>query len=1029
MEESTDMIVESFEYKINEGEIYKNIRAEGENARIQISHQYAKDGQCSLMWKGKGLSHLHIRGDVGYRPFEGKGLDQNRDAFVFWVYLEKRRKETLLIHFMKNGKKCCSFPFYLNFTGWRTCWCPFSDMQGSPEIEMDEIIFEIESNDEFELYLDQIISSVAIDPRHPVRDLQIPFINMGADSAANAHWTSLYRFWKLFEDRIQECRVQKKGFSTEKVCSQDREDRQRKEEQSQIIERLDAYVMSHATFPTMGNLLVTDDECRELLEDCDVLLKHTVDSGYHKAAYPKEYKEQLSALTDSVDIKDYGQAMLQLAYAWRAGSDEQKPLLGDKYARMASHLLYQGWAAGSSLGTTHHMGYPMRPFYPSVFLMRDVLKEKGLLKDMAAMTAWYAGSGRIFRDSEELKGESIDTLNTLLQGILFSILLMEKDEERDVCLKGVKTWLSAALRPAPGLEGPFKEDGSAFHHCGHYPAYAMGGLVGAAPVVYALSNTRYALEKEAHLAMRKSLLTMRFYCNQVQWLISMSSRHPKGCGEMSQISNLEPFYYMALAGVPGEKSKVDEEMAGALLRLSEYHNFPKAQELAALGISKEEAPQGHISLNYACAGLHRRKEWLAGVRGHSRYLWGSEIYEKNNLFGRYITYGNLQILGSGVPVNQKDSGFFQEGWDWNCWPGTTAPVIDLERLRGKIRVVDPTAGMEEMLLSDESFAGGTQFENWHGMFGMKLHGHAKYDGSFRARKSWFFFDDRIVCLGSDIEDADEQAEVCTTLFQHYMGSRQEGHMWVEGKEKVVREEDITGERGMILMDPSDNVYIIPKGQKLRLTEGMQYSKSQNLGEDTCAPFAKAVLSHGSMPKKEEYEYIILVKGGKETVEKLEKEDAKGRMSGCEILQKDRRLHAVYDGKTGVTGSVFFESGTGTCWTGKSVISEAQNACLVMEKRIENELVLSVCDPDLRFYEGVEKDQIDEKGDQKEISLYSRVWSSNESKEGIVTLRLNGCWNLLDTEEEKVEILEEDGSTVLKIVCKDGKTVPVHLMRK
>lgn len=536
------MIVESFEYGTKEWELHENIRAEGEDTQIQISHQYAKDGQCSLMWKGKGQSHLYIKGEVGYQPFEGKGLDQNRHTFVFWIYLEEKRNETLLIRFMKKGKTCCSFPFHLNFTGWRTCWCPFSDMEGKPEMEMDEIVFEIEAKGEFQLYLDQIISSVAIDPRHPVRDFQVPFINIEADSAANAHWTSLYRFWKLFETKMQEGRAQKEDSLTQKVCLQDGEDKNRREEQDQIIERMDAYVMSHTTFPTMGNLVVTDDECRELLEDCDGLLTHTVDSTYHKVAYPKEYKEQLNALTDSVDIKVYGQAMLQLAYAWRAGSDEQRPLLGDKYTEMVSHVLQQGWAAGSSLGTTHHMGYPMRPLYPSVFLMRDVLKERGLLQETAAMIGWYAGNGRIFRDPQELKGESIDTLNTLLQGIVFSILLMEQEEERDLCLKGLQTWLSAALCPAPGLEGPFKVDGSAFHHCNHYPAYAMGGLVGAAPVVYALSNTRYALEKEAHLAMRKSLLTMRFYCNHVQWLISMSSRHPKGCGEMSQISNLEPFY-------------------------------------------------------------------------------------------------------------------------------------------------------------------------------------------------------------------------------------------------------------------------------------------------------------------------------------------------------------------------------------------------------------------------------------------------------------------------------------------------------
>ena len=54
-------------------------------------------------------------------------------------------------------------------------------------------------------------------------------------------------------------------------------------------------------------------------------------------------------------------------------------------------------------------------------------------------------------------------------------------------------------------------------------------------------------------------------------------------------------------------------------------------------------------------------------------------------------------------------------------------------------------------------------EGDEGVFAMKLHENEKYNGSLRARKSWFVFGSRIICLGSDIES---DLPVHTTLFQN-----------------------------------------------------------------------------------------------------------------------------------------------------------------------------------------------------------------------------------------------------------------------
>lgn len=982
------------------------------NSCIRIDREHRRDGEHSLLWEMDGNAELSIKGDVGYHMFREGGSNQDRDNYVFWLYRKEPKAEPLHITFLKNGRVCCHFKFGQQFRGWRTCWVPYEDMEGTPEEGMDEIRLISTGNERDSVWIDQMISSVPIDPRHPVPDRQVPFVNPGVDVAVNAHWTSLLRFSRLEEEAL----LQAEGSSEEL-----------EKEAKRIEERLEAHFLAHTTWPVKGNLVVTEDECSELCAQYDRFALRrgadglysgvTVDAGCQKAACPKEHREELNRLTGSVDMKECSLLLLNTAYAWQAGNREQKRKLADCYIRLLCHLWEQGWAAGSSLGTTHHLGYPMRSLYPSVFLMREALEEAGLLEQASDMIGWFSGRGRIFRKPEELEGESVDTLNTLLQGILCSILLMKNPAHKECCLFAMSRWLSTSLQPAPGLAGPFKADGSAFHHANHYPAYAMGGFMGAAPVVYALSQTRFRLGKAAHRTMRKSLLYMRIYSNRYNWLVSMSSRHPKGIGEMSQISSVEPFYYMALAG-EDSGGQIDKEMAGALLRLAEYVDFPQAQKLKELGYEAEPAPEGHFSMNYACAGIHRRQEWMAGVRGHSRYLWGNETYEKNNLYGRYITYGNLQILGNGQPVNNAASGFWQEGWDWNYFPGTTSVVLPWEELKQRVCVVDATAGFEEMLLSDEAFAGGVSFQGKQGAFGMKLHGHAKYDGSLRARKSWFFFEDRIICLGSDIEDGREQYPTVTTLYQYYLEDTPAAEDAHKSRADVDRENVMTPREELVIMDPGGNRYRIPAGSRIGKTRGMQESRAQDTGAVTVSPFEKVWLDHGHGPVDAGYEYMIRVQAVGEEPEQLP----------YAVMQKDSRVHAVYDTETGISGYVFFEPGeVKQAQARQRAVAFADAPCLIMEAFDGKQLSLSFCDPDLRLYEGVEADQKNPDGTQKEVSLYSRKWLHKKSIGRWTTVTLRGNWKLEGEEREEIKLVEKQGWTEISFLGQDGRTIEVTLV--
>ncbi len=189
--------------------------------------------------------------------------------------------------------------------------------------------------------------------------------------------------------------------------------------------------------------------------------------------------------------------------------------------------------------------------------------------------------------------------------------------------------------------------------------------------------------------------------------------------------------------------------------------------------------------------LQRRDEWLAGVKGFSRYLVGNETYVKNNLYGRYMSYGTFQIVENSL----KESGFESGGWNWAHYPGTTAINLPLEKLKSSLSQVDAQSGTEEMLISDETYSGGNSLNN-NGMFAMKLHENAKYNGSHRARKSVFFFENKAILLGSNIENNDGENETHTTLFQNSLN------------EKEVTPENRKISENNFILDGQNNLYKI-----------------------------------------------------------------------------------------------------------------------------------------------------------------------------------------------------------------------------
>src|SRR5690606_24345770 len=76
----------------------------------------------------------------------------------------------------------------------------------------------------------------------------------------------------------------------------------------------------------------------------------------------------------------------------------------------------------------------------------------------------------------------------------------------------------------------------------------------------------------------------------------------------------------------------------------------------------------------------------------------------------------------------------------------------------------------EMLRSQQTFVGGVSHRGEHGAFVMRLEGEELHGSDLRGSKTYFFFGNKIVALGSGIASSDRENPVQTNLFQKHLSS-------------------------------------------------------------------------------------------------------------------------------------------------------------------------------------------------------------------------------------------------------------------
>ncbi|MEO6134096.1 MAG: chondroitinase family polysaccharide lyase, partial [Ginsengibacter sp.] len=851
------------------------------NGKLSLSKTHFKQGQQSIRWDWNNRNAAIQITDTTFK----KAFSDKRSSFTIWVYNETPVNDSLVFSYGEKLKTDCSFSFQLNFKGWRTAWVMYNrDMKGDPSEKMDRLIIHAPSSViKGSLFFDAIQYVTTVDPRAPMRDDQVPFINPSTgNTTANAHWVNLLQFsqfpdyLKMSETitakEIADMETIKNRY--EKIILPDND--LKKKQINSITKDFNFYQIKRNGNTISGRPVNSINEYE---------INHTV-----PLAQAKDYAQEYGAQNAS-------NLLFKIAVAYRSAgiSAAQKDILSNQFFDFLDHLHDQGWAYGSGMGSVHHLGYNFRNYFSACLLMKEVLKNNNRLERTIKDMYWFSGQGRTHQLPKLLPSSNIDVFNTLLGGMLATILMMDDSPQKVLQLQEFTEWLSNNIGPEYSIEGTFKPGGSVTHHGTLYPAYAIDGLKGLTPIIYTISNTSFSVTPKAFGVVRKSLMMMHRYTNPLYWPLSVSGRHP-GEGKIAA----DPYAYMALAG---GKKLFDTTMAAIYLQiLGGNYDTPFAKEFIAEGIKPSRFSQGHWDMNYGLLSIHRRANWLLTVRGHNRYFVSHESYPGANMYGRYLTYGNLELFYPNDSEN-KGSYFKDEGWDWNNIPGTTTLEVPLDKLRANIINADDFSGVEEMLLTDKIFAGGTHLDN-QGIYGMKLHGNDKYDmGSFRANKSWFMFDSLVVCLGSDITNTIKDYPTVTTLFQNYL-SDNAAPVLINDKSvtNFPYEQNWKFATNLTVIDNRKTGYYIPDAENVIFTKAVQNSRNQQDTKDTKGDFAKLIIDHGKAPSGLTYEYALLINTDSSKMKQFVSTMTSANPA-FKVLQQDSIAHIVYYGSQKITGCV------------------------------------------------------------------------------------------------------------------------------
>lgn len=311
---------------------------------------------------------------------------------------------------------------------------------------------------------------------------------------------------------------------------------------------------------------------------------------------------------------------------------------------------------------------------------------------------------------------------------------------------------------------------------------------------------------------------------------------------------------------------------------------------------------------------HIRPEFFAGLRMVSTRTIKAEKGNGENLLEHFRTDGAMSILVKGDEYHE-----IFPVWKWNQIPGTTAPALD------------DYAGHKDWAgnRGQTDFVGGVS----DGVYGAATYTMDDYDT--QAKKSWFFFDKQIVCLGAGI-NSNSSYPVYSNLNQ----SLSKGGVKVQTQTGIQHlDKEGTWSDMQVLAVQHDWVgYSFPGGEQVQISNRIQTGSWRRINTSGAVDtLQKKVftlhIDHGVKPKGDQYAYIVWPAIA--TLADIQPDQ-------LHILSNTENLQAVYHEPSGILQAVFHEAGSLNLTQGKLKVDEG--CVLLIKKRPGQSPAVFVADP-------------------------------------------------------------------------------------
>lgn len=936
---------------------------------IASSSDKYKLGSHSLCWKWEASSTITVAKNEALTT----ASTHNRGGISCWIYNETPSDQPLVFRGYNNGKQeQCHISFGLNFRGWRMMLAEFRADMGHSGSTLDELVIYAPATGSGTIYLDHFeFTDKVLWER--MSDHQITV----AQSLSN---TDDFRGAYAKDPPITEPTPQ------ELTAIDD------------IAHRVDEWLLwrstDYADDPSFKKRKSAIDNwiIRAQRECKKYPLRRLSDSLVQgPGLYPMGLSSAAGDGTPLLYFRNVSEnCLIPLAIDFLTnGNLQSKQAVID----ILDWYYDQGWAAGSCMGTIRFEKLRSAGYFHAAYLMRHELGTERLSRICRQMR-WYSLSGYTilpYMDDEE----TADNLRTLIQAKLYYALMVRDKALSVSLLKELSRYLDHSFAPSSGYLGTIKPDYSGYHHRGAYfGAYYPQALYAVSLANYWLQNSPFALHKETQSHLKSALLRFAEVAANYDIPSACNGRFPNNPTIMDLLLPAYGYTYLSLGG--------DQELGAVIRRLWKPSQEPL---MSRIGKANTEITHcmtiGEIALmlkvyesaselkgdlhTCSCSYLpysglltQQNAHHHISVKGFSKYVWDYESSTTENLYGRYLSYGQIEYTDR--ISSRKNNSYNNLFWDWNKIPGTTTKVLnnqELNYLQG--------GGSRDRNFSDSPFLGGLVINDSTGLFSMLLHDNT-FDKSLYACKSVFIKGSVILCLGSGINCQPSTSPIITTLMQQEL---------TEGEPITIDGSPIPSSaacyQNPTLVDNLGVGYVVHEGT---------VSVSQ-VGTLACA-----YINHGNSPVNAGYQYYMIPSANSPQLAQYQSESH----APLEVIQRDNRAHIIRV-KADQSESLAIFDHTGTLKSQR--IRSVNTPSILSLQPTSCGYQILISDPDMR------------RGSAPNINKLTIDQIRMASQPFDYEVTINGVY-YLDQNQTHITLEHRDTTTIIRLSVVDGQLYSIRL---